>query len=195
MINLHDGLLLLYFLIAINFLFSKMKDFNCQVQKIINDSVSIKHILNLLAVFFILVLFTRSTPMHPLIYIAVTFVMYLFFILITKCDYRFLGGFLVCMTIMFYLEADKLYKLSKNPENAEDIKNNYNKYELYIQYLSIFFVIIGVIIYIGQHSREYKHDWKWRYFWLGLPTCKGNGAIDSKRIVKDITDGAKKLFK
>lgn len=192
--NIQQGILLLYFLVSVNFLFNKMKDFSCHVQTIVNKNLVAKHGLNILAVFFVLVLFTRSLPVHPLILIGLTFVMYVFFLLITKCDYKFLTGFLLCMVIVFYIEAHKLYKVTQEPQNAEAIKEKYSAMQMYIQILSIVLVLFGFVIYIGQHAREYKDTWNWKKFWIGVAKCSENGSYETN-VFKDFDDGIKRLVK
>lgn len=192
--NIREGIILVYFLVAINFLFNKMKDFSCHVQDIVNDNLFAKHGLNILAVFFLLVLFTRSTPMAPWFLIAATFVMYAFFMVITKCQYMFLGGFLLCMFVVFYLEAQKSYEVSKDPQNTDAIKKKYEKPQIVLHAISLVLVFIGFLVYLGQHSREYKNNWNWLTFWLGVSKCSGNGVPGKpKSLLGDVSDGLKRL--
>lgn len=194
--NIHEGIILVYFLVAINFLFNKMKDFSCHVQGIVNDSLLVKHGLNVLAVFFLLVLFTRSTPMPPAFLVGSTFVMYGFFMVITKCYYTYLAGFLLCMVVVFYIEAQKNYEVSKYPQRAEEIKKRYERPQFVMHAISMVLVLVGFLVYLGQHSREYKKGWDWGKFWLGVKECAGNGDPGSpKPVLKDIADGVKRMFK
>ena len=194
--SIQEGIILVYFLVAINFLFNKMKDFSCHVQGIVNDNLFVKHGLNVLGVFFLLVLFTRSTPMPPAFLVGSTFVMYGFFMVITKCYYTYLAGFLVCMAVVFYLEAQKNYEASKDPARADEIKKKYEGPQLVFHGISLILVIVGFLVYLGQHSREYKKDWNWGKFWLGVAKCAGNGDPGSpKPLLKDLSDGVNRLFK
>lgn len=194
--NIHEGVILVYFLVAINFLFNKMKDFSCHVQGIVNENMFVKHGINILGVFFLLVLFTRSTPMPPSFLVGATFVMYGFFMVITKCYYTYLGGFLLCMAVVFYLEAQKNYEISKDPAKASEIKKKYEKPQFVLHGISMVLVFIGFFVYLGQHSREYKRGWSWKKFWLGVKTCANNGVPGSpKPMLTDIGEGLKRLVK
>ena len=121
--------------------------------------------------------------------------MYIFFILITRCDYRFVFIFIFCMLIVFYIEAQKNFATDKLPDNKK--KEERKKYEM-IQYIveiiSIVCVIIGVLVYMGQHSREYKNNWNWNLFWFGTLKCRGNGVPVLKSIREDSIDGIIRLF-
>jgi hypothetical protein len=147
----------------------------------------VKHGFNLLAVFFVLVIFTRSKPVHPSLLIGISVVMYIFFIMLTRCDFVFLMGFMICVTVVFYIEADKQYKLATEDKKAEKIQGI-----LYI--VSVVFVLLGVLVYLGKHSREYKKNWDWNKFILGVSKCAGNGSR-SKSILEDFKDGMKMIFK
>ena len=191
--NIQEGLLVVYFLVAINFLFNKLKDFSCHVQRITTENLYVKHGLNIIAVFFLLVIFTRGNPMPPNFIVAATFVMYGFFILITRCEYRFLAVFLTCMVIVFYIEATKAYKLSQNPPNKEELKKKYEKTQVEIQIFSFVVVVVGVLVYIGQHVKEYKDTWDWHTFWVGVNKCAGNGSMQNANILNDLTLGIRKM--
>lgn len=180
--NTQEGVILVYFLVTINFLFNRMKDFSCHVQNIIHNNQFAKHGLNIFAVFFLLVLFTRSTPMPPSFLVGATFVMYGFFMLITKCHYAYLTGFLICMAVVFYLEAKKNYEVqSKSPDETLEIKKKYEKPQLLLQGISILVVFVGFFVYLGQHSREFNTSWSWKKFWLGIKHCAGNGSPGTQK--------------
>jgi hypothetical protein len=190
-----ENVIILYFLVVINLLFGKLKDFSCNMQGVINDSVFVRHMLNIIGVFFLLVLFTRTTPINPLILVLATFVMYIFFILITRCDYRFVFVFIFCMLIVFYIEAQKNFTTDKLPDNnKKEERKKYEKIQYIVEVISVVCVIIGVLIYMGQHSREYKNNWNWNLFWFGTLKCRGNGVPVLKSIREDSIDGIIRLF-
>lgn len=199
---INESLILVYVLVAINFLFNKLKDFSCHVQNIASDSLLVKHGLNLIGVFFVIVIFTRSTPIKPVLLVMVTFLMYGFFILITRCDYRFLFLFLAIMVLVMYLEAEKSYSKSLIRKNESiDVKKEeeyIRKYSLaqnVLHICSVTVVLIGVIVYIGSHSREYRREWSWFKFWWGSKACKGNGTPIKKSLMMDFVEGLKRLTK
>ena len=185
-----DSILLVTFLVSINFLFNRLKDFSCGTQRLFSENVFAKHSFNVAAVFFVLVLFMRSEPLHPLIIIVLTFAIYAFFILVSKSDSRFLVGFLVCMVVVFYLEAWKNYQKKKK----EEVKQ-ITQYQLTVQIIGTVLILIGVLVYMGQHSREYKKNWNWSKFWFGLPSCSENGIPIKKDLVGDLKDGLKRLIR
>ncbi len=189
-----EGFIIVYFIVALNFLFNKLKDFSCSVQGVWNNHVSFRHFLNIIGVFFLLVLFTRTNPIAPHWLIIATFLMYLFFILITRCDFKFVMIFLLCMIIVFYLEAHKVYQKTLDLPTKEEDKKNIEKIQLSIQLFSLIIVIIGVVVYIGQHVREFGKEWNWSLFWFGVQKCTGDSVPVSKSLLSDINLGFKQIL-
>jgi hypothetical protein len=134
--------------------------------------------------------------MPPSFLVASTFVMYGFFMIITKCYYTYLSGFLLCMVLVFYLEAQKNYEISKDPSKSDEVMKKYGKPQLLLHVISMVLVFIGFFVYLGQHSREYKKTWSWRKFWLGVKTCASNGDPGKPMpLLTDIGEGIKRLVK
>lgn len=194
--EISDGIIIIYALVALNFLFNKLKDFSCHAQNIVHRHLILKHVLNLIGVFFVIVLFTRNTPIRPPFLVLLTCLMYLLFMLMTRCDYRLLGVFLVLMIVMMYIEAEKSYRKKHESHDAAAITEmRLTKAQSIIQVLSVIVIIIGVIVYIGQRSREYADVWSWKTFWVGIRKCKGNGSPIEKPIAVDFMEGIQRLYK
>lgn len=204
-----EGMLITYFLVIVNFLFNRLKDFSCHTQKLLTD-VYMKHVFNLFAIFFTIVLFTRSTPIHPIYVILVTLLMYVFFMMITRCHRYFLLSFLVLMTIIFYLESIKAYNKSKNKDPKINKEKTYNKVQFVLQMVSIVVVIIGFVWYILLKRKELaikldkvsldksltnemrsalqdKFSWGWGKFFFSKESCKGDG-LPSNILVASASD-------
>lgn len=190
-----EGFIIIYIIVAVNFMMGKMKDFSCNVQRLVNDNLYAKHVFNMVAVFFVIVIFTRNAPQHPAFIVAMTIAMYLYFILLTRCDVVFLMGFIMCMCIIFYIEADKQYKLTQVKEEAEKgaIKSGSEEKQMIVNIVAMILVVIGVVVYMGQHSFEYKKNWDWLKFFLGVAKCQGNGSV-SHGFWKDVGEGCARLF-
>lgn len=196
--QVNETILIVYFLVAINFLFNRLKDFSCHTQTWLTKNLIAKHLFNIAAIFFVIVLFTRSNPVHPIILIILTFAMYAFFMVITRCDHRFLTVFLVSMVIVFLIEAYKSYYKQKDKEtNTEDPYRQkvLLATQLTVQVMSILIVFFGFFVYVGQKSREYP-KWNWNKFWLGVHKCKGNSLSHKlhRDVFTDFLHGIKRIF-
>jgi membrane-bound ClpP family serine protease len=191
--QINETILIIYFLVAVNFLFNRLKDFSCHTQTWLTKNLIAKHLFNVAAIFFVIVLFTRSKPIHPIALIILTFVMYGFFMIITRCDHRFLAVFLISMVIVFLIEAYKSYY--KEKQYYIERQKNFLTTQLIVQIFSILIVFIGFFVYLGQKSREYP-KWNWRKFWLGVEKCKGNSLARKlqKDVFTDLLHGIKRIF-
>lgn len=98
------------------------------------------------------------------------------------------------VTVIFYLEASKNYNIKDMKEHEKNkIKEEYEKYQLILQVVSVLTVVIGVVVYIGQHEREFGKKWSWTKFWIGVNKCSGNGSVE-KDVITDFKDGLKRIF-
>ncbi len=171
-----ETILLLYFLVPLNFLFNKAKDFSCPAQKIMKKNMYMKHILIVLSIFFIIVYFIRSNPIPPYYVFVLTIGLYMIFVLVTRCDHNMLIMFILIMIAVFYLEAEKVWRKTKEDKEPKQtvIIKNIELVQLILQILSFVVIIIGVIIYIGKNSNEFGNDFTWIKFWFGEKVCKNN---------------------
>lgn len=194
--SIREGLMVIYLLIGLNFFIGKMKDFSCEATSWMETNLVLRHIFNLAAVFFVIVLFTRNNAVfHPLILVGISFVMYFFFLLIVRCDYRFLALFIVLLAAIFYIEASRAYykKRAKTEPTHYGLLKKLTLAQEVLNYVSLGVVFVGCIVYIGQHSREYEETWSWFIFWLGVVECKKNIVVRVPLWI-DISDGIRRIF-
>lgn len=211
--KIYDGLLVLYMLVGVNFLLGRLKDFSCETQAFLNNSLAARHLFTIAALFFVIVLFTRKEPLvRPVLLPLLVLALYALFLVISRCDYRFLAAFMIVLTAMFYLEAERAYRISKSKEEEgrdggdRDGRRTRDRRTLDLitkaqraaQVIAMIIAIIGCIVYIGQHAREYASDWSWKTFWLGTKECRKNssphhtGSV-AGRLMQDIQDGVLRI--
>lgn len=189
-----ESLLLISFLVCVNFIVNHLVEYSCSTQSMMAKYAIAKHGFTLAAVFFMLVLFSRYNTIPPYLLVILTFVMYIVFLLLMRCDPYFLIAFVIVMVIVFYIEAEKNYRVNtKTMTDGE--KQKWSKFQLALQGLSLVIVIIGVVVYIGQESREFKRDWNWSKFWFGDGECDKDGVPVVKPFHKDFHDGVKRISK
>lgn len=183
-----ESMLIVYFMVIVNFLFNRLKDFSCHAQKLLSD-VYMKHVFNLFAIFFTIVLFTRSTPIHPIYVSLVTLLMYVFFMLITRCHKYFLVTFLVLMVIIFYLESIKSYNKSKSKDPKVNKEKTLTRTQFILQMVSVAVVMIGFMYYYMLKKQEFaaklakavtekevqKYTWSMWKFFVNKESCAGDG--------------------
>lgn len=185
--------IVLYLLVSISFLLNRLKDFSCSTQRMIQNNILVRHLFNIIAIFFMVVLFTRNNPIHPKMVLLMTIGMYIMFIFITRCDFRFIVIYLILVTVVFYLEAQKSYARKKNDQdpNIQCITRT----QMILKSVAFGIVLIGCIIYIGQKSRHHeKGSWSWVRFFLGSEVCSDVPQRVSKDVLSDFVEGLRRVF-
>lgn len=137
---------------------------NCDLQRFLESHVLIRHILGLIAFFFLFTILDPQNENHVGIVFVKTVAIYILFVMATKSRWMFSG------TALLFLFADLVLKyhisyLEKQNQNKEDI-------ELYRQTRQILFVIIVSIILIGTMDYAIKQmreqpNFDWSAFFIG----------------------------
>lgn len=191
-------ILVLYMLAGINLLFSRLKEYSCDTQELFMSSVWVRHIYNFIGVFFLLVLFTRSQPlMHPVALLGVALLICVVFVLMTRCDHRFLVTAVMALAAVFFLEAWIAYERKRVPEGDREHTKLMMKAQYVLEAVIAVLIVVGCIVYIGQHSREYRGgQWSWKTFWLGTSDhkCKQNGSGRRMSVARDVRDGIRRVL-
>ena len=148
--------------------------FPCRLQYVLRNNMFIKHLFGLFTMIFFVVLSSGIENKNIFNITKSSFLLYILFILITKCQ---IYAFLI---ILLLLGLSYIVHIIKQEENENDKKTTdkkkYTIYDniMYILYILIILtVIIGVILYIGEKKIEYKKDFNYITFILGKPLCKG----------------------
>lgn len=189
--------LVVYLLVAISFFFNRFKDFSCSTQNLFANNIVIRHVFNLISVFFMIVLLTRTTPVNPRYVILFTLCVYCIFILLTRCDVRFIVVYFVLATIIFYIETEKSFLTVKYPqkEDSHPLQITLSHVQIVIETLSVIAVIIGCLIYIGQKSAIHGNkNWNWMTFFLGTVKCSSTPKRLPRDISLDLVEGLRRVF-
>jgi hypothetical protein len=171
----------------------------CRLQRLLNENIYIKHFFGLLTLIFLINLTDpdeRNATLNQILYKS--FILYLFFIVIIKTQYKFFMMILLLIGFIFILQIKKNeYKITnvkdedfknihkeehKNIKKEEILKNievneKIEKTEkiIFIQNIlfgiMILFIIIGFITYLGQKKYEYKDKFNFITFIFGKPDC------------------------
>ena len=198
--------MVLFLLASFNFMFGKLEGFSCETKELLLSSTWVRHLFGLSGLFAVLVIFTRAKPIvSPPSLVAATFGLYAVFLVACRCDARFLAVVLAAIVTVLYLEAQRcwLHKLGDGDGDDDSLARartqaQIQRAQLCIEAGVLVVAAVGCLVYVGQHSREYRgRKWSWQAFWLGSPSCKGNGSPCDKAhgcaIVRDVYDGARRV--
>jgi hypothetical protein len=198
--------MVLFLLASFTFMFGKLEGFSCETKELLSSSTWVRHTFGLSGLFAVLVIFTRARPVvSPPRLVAATFGLYAAFLVACRCDARFLAVVLAGIVGVLYLEAERCWRHKRAAEgNASDASSANAETQARIESAQkvievgvLVVAALGCLAYIGQHSREYRGtQWSWTTFWLGSPTCKGDGSpcdAGGCSLALDLYDGTRRL--
>jgi hypothetical protein len=195
LVTLDTTSMILCLLVGISFLFNRLKDFSCSAQRIFNAHLYVRHIFNMVAIFFMVVLFTRNNPVPPYIVIEFSLGMYVFFIMLTRCDFRFICAYFFIVLVIFYIEAQKSWLKVQNPDSVDERIKRKTLAQMILKCIALTVVLIGCIVYIGQKSRHHTGThWSWGRFFLGAEMCADVPQRVQKTVGADFVAGLERIF-
>ena len=163
-------------IISANFL---AEIFPCRFQYILRNNMFIKHVFGLFTMIFFVVLSSEIKNKNIFNIVNSSFLLYILFILITKCQiYAFyiILLFLGITYIIHIVKQQEIESSKKEPNEKESNKEGHSIYDniIYVLYiLIIIFIILGVIMYMGEKKIEYKKNFDYITFFIGKPLCIG----------------------
>jgi len=158
-----------FLIVSANFL---AEIFPCRLQDIIRNNMFVKHIFGIFTMIFFVVLSSGTKDKNILNISKKSFLLYILFILMTKCQINIFCVILFFLGVTYILHLIKQEKLEEEDKNKDEIAIYNNIIDgLYI--LILFFTIIGVLLYIGEKKIEYGNNFNYITFFIGKTICKG----------------------
>jgi hypothetical protein len=164
---------ILYLLIAANFMAPLV---GCKMQRILQDSMLLKHIIGFMTLYFFVVL-TSQPDVHPTRSALQAVAIYVWFIMTTRTTTRIMAAIFVLLFALTILNSWKNY-LATHPgeHNDEDLKRTIARISLaqqLVQYTIVGLTVVGFLYYLYLKEREYGNTYfDWTDFVVGRPNCK-----------------------
>ena len=194
--SMSKQIFIFYLIISGNFIGNLL---SCKTQKLFTENIIVRHILGFATLYFFVVFVDPdSESVNPTNKIMIALVLYLLFVVSTRCYYPFVFIIICILLLIYIIEQYKTYynkdenksKLGKNGLLALKIANNST---MPLITLNLILLVIGFVNYLGRKSVEYKPVWSWSKFWTGVVECKFEKAIKGNNS-KFFREGAKKLI-
>ena len=168
------NLFILYLVISSNFLANL---FGCKVQQSFQDNMILKHFLGFLTLFFFVTLADTSDTLPSNLghRFGIALIVYLFFILSTRVNFRFWVPLMLSLGAIYIIELFKQDEKKKDePQRNKHQIEQFTKAQQALIGLSSLFILIGFIVYVGEKKTEYGKQFQWGDFFFGKTTCKGD---------------------
>ena len=153
--------------------------FPCRLQYLLRNNMFIKHVFGLFTMIFFVVLSSGIKNKNIFNITTSSFLLYILFILITKCQIYVFYTILLFLGITYIIHLVKQEEIESSEKESNEKDSNKEIHSIYdniihvLYILIIMFAILGVIMYMGEKKIEYKKDFDYFTFFIGKPLCKG----------------------
>jgi hypothetical protein len=161
---------ILYLLISSNF---QAQLFPCRVQRLLNTSQTVKHILGFLTMTFFVVLVNSKNKLGVTKLFAISAGAYLWFMMSAKMNLSIWFMMMFVLGVVFILQVYKDHQEENKPEDVKITIETVTKTQQILSYVVAALTLIGFVIYMGEKRIEYGDEFQLGKFFLGSPTCKG----------------------
>lgn len=144
---------------------------NCDLQRAIKDSALLRHVLGLMAFYFLFTVIDPNNNVPVWVTLVKTIVVYFLFVLATKARWIFAG------TTLLLLFADQMVKnhidfLKKHGDHTQSQQESWHKLRKYLLVLILLCIFTGAIDYVMKQKREQGKEFNYFTFFLGTSACK-----------------------
>lgn len=147
---------------------------NCDLQRFIKQHPVIMHLVGILAFFFLFTIIDTDNKVSiGTVWIQTLFV-YFIFMLMIKSKWYFVVPVIILLLIDQSIKKELNYELNKmSDKDAIEKKREYaKKISSIINIIIIVIIVIGTIHYAFLQKLEYKENFSFYKFFLGVSECK-----------------------
>ena len=170
--------------------------FPCQLRRVLDNNLILKHGMVYLTITFLIVLLENIPDKSLYKIFSVSFYLYISFILISKTEYCFFIPILTITAVVYilYLRREE-YRKQEETASKKEKEELEKKHDLIIKVNNTLIIlvsiltIIGFLTYMGRKKFEYKNNFNYLTFIFGKIECNGSPSTI------DISTSLKYLFK
>ena len=186
LVHVQKGMLFFYLILLGNFIAELL---GCKVQYLFDNNQLAKHIVGFITLyFFVFVSDEKISKKSPFKTLGFSVLIYIWFLISAKMDHWLWFGTIILLFIVTVVQVFKSYVANKlNEAHAESNKDfepldhitsgekvilDYGSGVQKMCTVTIILVtIIGFLSYVGMKKVEYKNNWSWYTFFLGVKEC------------------------
>ena len=153
--------------------------FPCRLQDALRSNMYLKHLFGLFTMIIFVVLSSGIENKNIFTTVYLSGFLYILFILITKCQIYSFFIILFLLGITYVVNLLKQHEIENTNKESTEQKSNKEQINIYdtilfVAYILIlFFIIVGIILYMGEKKIEYKKNFNYITFFIGKSICKG----------------------
>jgi len=174
-----------FLIVSANFL---AQLFPCRLQYVLVSNMFVKHLFGLFTMIFFVVLSSGIKNKNILNILKNASILYFIFMLITKCQIYLFFIIILLLATTYIINIIKEDEIESNKKELNE-DNIYDKITFILYILIIIFIILGVLLYMGEKKLEYKKDFNYITFFIGKTVCKGESPS------RNMLEAIKHIFK
>ena len=168
--------------------------FPCRLRELLENNTYVKHLFGYLTLLFFISITIDNIGTSVNELITNSFILYLYFILLTKNNKYFFITICIILAIIYLAHIElKLLKKKENKNKNEKLfldiyEKRKNKFGLdtILHYVILILLALGTFTYMGEKKIEYKDKFEYLTFFLGKQSCKGKSPeVDISKALKN----------
>lgn len=160
------ALVALYFLISSNFLGEL---FTCSLRKELSNNMIAKHVLVIITLYISVIMTSNFDELYQKI--LATLLVYLWFLITTKCTAGYVMTILVLIILCYCVNEYINYISNKDNEKKEYFEKLKLKINRSVLVISVLISIVGFILYFLKQKKDHASNFNYIKFIFGSPDC------------------------
>lgn len=156
----------LYLWLMFNYLSSVL---NCDLQRMFRENALLRHLLGLIAFYFLFTVIDPNNNAHVLIVFWKTIVVYILFLLATRSRWYFATATLLLLLIDQVIKNHIAY-LEK--QNQMTYVEPWKRVRPILLWLIVSVILVGSVDYMLKQRRDRRNAFRWSTFFLGTNKCR-----------------------
>ena len=146
---------------------------NCDLQRYIKSSATLRHLLGVIAFYFLFTVIDPNNNVPVWVTLAKTVGVYVIFVLATRSRWYYVGLVLALLFVDQVLKNHEAYLSRNNPDRTLEQRQKIGKVREWLFYTILIVVAVGTIDYYFKQQKEKGKNFQWSIFLLGTNECSG----------------------
>lgn len=145
---------------------------NCDLQRLISSSQWLRHILGIVAFYFLFTVIDPNNNVPVWVTLLKTVMVYVLFVLATKSRWYFAGTSLILLLADQMIKNHMAYLEKSKPEESREVVEKLRKVRKMLLYLIILVILVGTVEYYLKQRKDKGDDFRFSTFFLGTRKCR-----------------------
>lgn len=165
-----EAVFVMILIVSANFL---AETFPCKIQSLLHNSMLTKHFFGFMTMMFFVVIALPNASTNVLTIFFQSVMLYIIFICVSKTHSSVFILLMFAFGIQYILDLIRKDLKSKNNEQLKNKIKYIDTITFIFKIFSFVLIIFGLLAYMGEKKLEYTKNFRYDFFFLGKPKCRG----------------------